>query len=77
MFTSFKGCKTSCISFDYAIQECNQQFWLSLISMEPADLVWTVKDLGGCHVIESFLLSTAPWKQKNRLLSKYVSLYAT
>lgn len=40
--------------------------------MEETLVLEAVKDARGSHVIESFLCSGAPGKQKRRLVAKYV-----
>lgn len=72
---SVLGCAMLQLIFSYP-EECNQQFWLSLVSMESVDILVTIKDPGGCHVVESFLSSGAPWKHKNRLMSKLKGHFA-
>lgn len=40
--------------------------------MEDSHVLETAKDAGGSRVIEAFLNSGAPGKQKRRLVTKYV-----
>lgn len=72
---SVLGCAILQLIFSYP-EECNQQFWLSLAGMESAEILATIKDSGGCHVVESFLSSGAPLKQKNRLIAKLKGHFA-
>ncbi|MCO5573011.1 hypothetical protein L7F22_026775 [Adiantum nelumboides] len=72
---SVLGCAMLQLIFSFPT-ECNQLFWLSLVNMEPAEILGTIKDPGGCHVVESFLSSEIPSKHKNRLVSKLKGHFA-
>lgn len=45
--------------------------------MDTAHVLEVVKNARGSHVIEAFLSSGAPGKQKRRLVSKYVFQVST
>eukprot|EP00250_Pteridium_aquilinum_P019647 c24513_g1_i1 orf=620-2746(-) len=72
---SVLGCTMLQLIFSYP-EECSQQFWLGLVNMEPAEILATIKDSGGCHVVESFLTSGVPSKHKNRLIAKLKGHFA-
>ncbi|KAH7440074.1 hypothetical protein KP509_04G089900 [Ceratopteris richardii] len=66
---SVLGCAMLQLIFSFPM-ECSQLYWLSLLNIKPEEILATVKDLGGCHVIESFLSSKVPLKHKNLLIGK-------
>ncbi|KAI5071007.1 hypothetical protein GOP47_0013258 [Adiantum capillus-veneris] len=72
---SVLGCAMLQLIFTFPT-ECNQLFWLSWLNMEPAEILATIKDPGGCRVVESFLSSEIPSKHKNRLIAKLKGHFA-
>lgn len=68
---SVLGCAMLQTIFSFS-KECNQQFCLSFTALEAAGLLAMVKDSGGCHVFETFLISSVPWEHKNNAISKLV-----
>jgi len=59
-------------SFILFLQEYIKPFITSMTSMDTAHVLEAVKNARGSHVIEAFLCSGAPGKQKRRLVAKYV-----
>eukprot|EP00249_Psilotum_nudum_P017945 c26564_g2_i2 orf=559-2487(-) len=72
---SVLGCTILELIFSYP-KECNKQFRSSLASMEANDTLKMVKDARGSHVIERFLSSSAPHKQKQRIVSRLKGNFA-
>ncbi|KAJ7557399.1 hypothetical protein O6H91_05G125000 [Diphasiastrum complanatum] len=57
-------------------QDCNQQFSTSFAALEADQVLATVKDVSGRHVLEAFILSSAPLKHKHRSISKLKGHFA-
>lgn len=56
----------------FILQEYIKPYITSITSMEATHVLEAVRDARGSHVIEAFLCSGAPGKQKRRLVTKYV-----